>query len=155
MSIRTVFCCAAIAALTASAWTAAPETFGTGVTASEVTPLARLIERPAQFEGKTVRVEGVVTGVCTAMGCWMALAPEGAAAARSPSATMMLKVDDGVIVFPVSAKGRRAAAQGVVQRVGGGDHHDREAAREHAKQEGRPAESAANWQIKATGAVVY
>ena len=45
----------------------------------------------------------------------MALAPQGAADSR----TLLLKVDDGVIVFPVTAKGRRAVAQGVVQKVGG------------------------------------
>lgn len=155
--MRTVFGCAAIAAaLAASTNSAAPDTYGAGVSLSEVTPLAHLIERPSQFEGKTVRVDGVVTAVCTAMGCWMALTPEQGVQAPAPkSGTMMIKVDDGVIVFPVSAKGRRASAQGVVQRVGGGDHHDGEAAREHAKQEGRPAESAANWQIKATGAVIH
>jgi len=144
------------AALAAAAAAAAPDTYGAGVSLTEVTPLARLIERPAQFEGKTVRVDGVVTAVCTAMGCWMALTPEPAAQAPAPpSGTMIIKVDDGVIVFPVSAKGRRASAQGVVQRVGGGDHHDREAAREHARQEGRPVQSAVSWQIKATGAVIY
>jgi hypothetical protein len=81
----------------------------------------------------------------------MALAPEGAA----QSSTAMIKVDDGVIVFPVSAKGRRAAAQGVVQRVGG-DPEGQSAAKEHAAHAGGAKTSAAvAWQIKATGAVVY
>ena len=130
---------------------AEPQTFGTGVSLSDTTPLARVLDRPADFEGRTVRVEGVVTSVCSMMGCWMALAT-----ADSPGgSTMLVKVDDGVIVFPVSAKGHRASAQGVVERVGG-DAEGREAAAEHAKAEGKSkADAAAHWQIKATGAVVY
>ena len=79
--------------------------------------------QPGQLPGKTVRVEGVVTAVCEHMGCWMTLAPAGAAGEKP--ATLRLKVDDGVIVFPVSARGRTAVAQGVIERVGGDDHHAR------------------------------
>ena len=131
--------------------TAAPEKFGTGVSLETATPIARLVERPTAFEGKTVRVEGVVTAVCTQMGCWMALAAAGNASGQ----TVMLKVDDGVIVFPVTAKGKRAVAEGVVERVGN-DPENHEAAAEHAKATGKPhADPFANWQIKATGALVY
>ena len=90
-----------------------PQTFGSGVSLKDTTPLATVIDRPADFEGKTVRVEGVVTAVCMHMGCWMALTPGTASGGR----TMLVKVDDGVIVFPPSSKGRRAVAQGVVERV--------------------------------------
>ena len=136
----------AIAAAPAAA--AAPQNFGSGVSLKENTPMERIIARPSEFEGQTVRVEGTIAAVCTEMGCWMALAPDAA----KDGSTMMIKVDDGVIVFPVSAKGKRAAAQGVVQRVGG-DHESHSAAAEHAKAQGKEAPVA--WQIKATGAVVY
>jgi Domain of unknown function (DUF4920) len=121
---------------------AGPDTYGAGVSLAETTPIARVIDRPADFEGKTVRVDGTVTAVCTMMGCWMALAPPD----QAKGSTLMIKVDDGVIVFPVSAKGRRATAQGVIERVGG-DHESREAAAEHGE--------GARWQLKATGAVVH
>ena len=127
---------------------AAPENFGTGVSLKDTTPIDRIIARPSDFEGKTVRVEGTISAVCTEMGCWMALAPDQA----KDGSTLMIKVDDGVIVFPVSAKGKRAAAQGVVQRVGG-DHESHSAAAEHAKAQGKEAPVA--YQIKATGAIVY
>ena len=136
----------AIAAGPAAA--AAPENFGAGVSIKDTTPIERIIAKPSDFEGKTVRVEGTISAVCSEMGCWMALAPDAA----KNGATMLIKVDDGVIVFPVSAKGKRAAAQGVVQRVGG-DHESHSAAAEHAKAQGK--EAAAGWQIKATGAAVY
>ncbi|HEY8550955.1 MAG TPA: DUF4920 domain-containing protein [Vicinamibacterales bacterium] len=138
----------AAVALLASPALAASDTYGAGVKHSEVTPIRDVIERPGDFEGKTVRIEGVVTAVCAHMGCWMALAPADA----PDGPTVRLKVDDGVIVFPVSAKGRRAEAEGVVQRVGGDDAEGSEAAAEHAKGTGR---AATMWQIKATGAVVH
>jgi hypothetical protein len=129
-----------------------PDTFGAGVTLKESTPIALLVEKPADFEGKTVRVEGVVTAVCAHMGCWMALAPADA----PDGPTVRFKVDDGVIVFPVSAKGRRAAAQGVVERIGATDAESNEAASEHARAEGNtPRPPATAWHVRATGAVVY
>ena len=128
------------------------ETFGAAPTVSEATPIPQLLAKPADFQGKTVRVEGVVTGVCTTMGCWMALAP--ADAPKGPA--ILIKVDDGVIVFPTSARGKRATAQGVVERVGPADAEGQEAAREHAAQQGHAkTESAPTWRIKATGAIVY
>ena len=123
------------------------ETYGAGVSLKETTPLAQLIDTPATFEGKTVRVEGVVTAVCMHMGCWMALTPDASAA---DAKTMLIKVDDGVIVFPPSAKGKRAVAQGVIERIGG-TREGQEAASEHAKSTGA---SKVAWQLKATGAIV-
>ena len=145
---RFIIALAIVPAAVASIAAAAPESFGSGVSLKESTPIERLIARPSEFEGKTVRVEGTISAVCTEMGCWMALAPDAA----KDGSTLMIKVDDGVITFPVSAKGKRAAAQGVVQRVGG-DHDSHSAAAEHAKAQGKDAPVA--WQIKATGAVVY
>jgi hypothetical protein len=128
------------------------ETFGTAPSLPDATPIAQLLAKPADYQGKTVRVEGIVTGVCTMMGCWMALAP--ADAPKGPA--ILIKVDDGVIVFPTSARGKRATAQGVVERVGTTDAEGQEAAREHAEHEGRgKTDKATNWQIKATGAIVY
>jgi hypothetical protein len=143
-----------------------PTIFGAGVSLTEVTPIARVLQDPASFEGQTVRVEGTVAAVCRHMGCWMSLAPTEAATGSPriapestvsvPAArTLRLKVDDGVIVFPVSAKGRRAAAQGVIQRVTSGDAEGNEAAGEHARAEGAAPRTASTWHLKVTGAVVY
>jgi hypothetical protein len=151
----TMFARMALTAGIACVWltvvqTQQPQTFGAGVSLHETTPLARLLERPGEFEGKTVRVEGIVKAVCTHMGCWMAFAPDAAPHGR----TMLVKVDDGVIVFPVSAKGHRAVAQGVVQRIGANDAEGQEAASEQARHAG-PTDARTSWQIKATGALVY
>jgi hypothetical protein len=134
------------------------ETFGTAPTVKDATPIAQLLTRPADFQGKTVRVEGIVTDVCTMMGCWMGIAPTDAP--KGPA--VLIKVDDGVIVFPTSARGKRATAQGVMERVGAADKEGQEAAREHAEhaehaEHGASAktEATTSWQIKATGAIVY
>ena len=124
-----------------------PETFGTGVSLTETTPLAQVIDSPATFEGRTIRIEGTVSAVCMHMGCWMALTQDKAADSR----TLLIKVDDGVIVFPPSAKGRRAVVQGVVERTGS-TREGQEAATEQARATGS---SAPTWQLKATGASVY
>ncbi len=130
----------------------AANTYGTGVSVKEATPIAQLLERPAGFEGKTVRIEGIIKAVCTHMGCWMAIAAND----KPNGPTLLLKVDDGVIVFPVSAKGKRVAAQGVIERLGTNDHEGHEAAEAHAQAEGRtqPA-TPAQWRLKATGAIIY
>ena len=111
---RTFFAATTLLIVSMSVATRGAETFGTAPTVADATPIAQLLAKPADFQGKTVRVEGIVTGVCTMMGCWMALAP--ADAPKGPA--ILIKVDDGVIVFPASARGKRATAQGVVERVG-------------------------------------
>jgi hypothetical protein len=58
-----------------------------------------------------------------------------------------------VIVFPTSAKGRRAAAQGVIERVGA-SREGQEAASEHACSTSAGKNAPAAWQLKATGAVL-
>jgi hypothetical protein len=120
---------------------------GTGVSLKDVTAIKALVEQPAAYVGKTLRVDGVATAVCAHMGCWMAVAATG----DEGGATVRLKVDDGVIVFPVTAKGRKVSAEGVFEVVGAaGDAKD--AGEEHAKQD---AAASRQYQLKATGAVIY
>jgi uncharacterized protein DUF4920 len=121
-------------------------TLGKGVTLAAATPIASVAERPAEFVGRTLRVDGVATAVCTHMGCWMAVAPEG-----DPSGTTIrLKVDDGVIVFPVTAKGKRVSAEGVFEAVGTSAEAS-EAAGEHARVDPTAPQQ---YQLKATGAII-
>lgn len=144
--IRIVVLCGLIASVPV----VAAEKYGAGVSLEKATSITQLLAKPAEFAGKTVRVEGVVTEVCTMMGCWMALAPEG----RAGESSVLIQVEhDGVIVFPVTAKGHKASAQGVVEKIEGGE--GREAAQELASAQGTSAAQAPQWRIAATGAVVY
>ena len=61
-----------------------------------------------------------------------------------------LKVDDGVIVFPVTAKGKRVSAEGVFEAVGTSTEAS-EAAGEHARVDPTAAQQ---YQLKATGAII-
>jgi hypothetical protein len=124
--------------------------YGAGVSLEKATPIAEVAGKPDQFVGKTVRIDGVVTAVCENMGCWMQLKDEKSGQA------LRVKVDDGVIVFPVSAKGKKASAQGVVEKVdvaAEAAHHAEMAKKEPAK-EAHPAPTA-SYQLKATGALVF
>ncbi|CAN5350550.1 hypothetical protein BH23ACI1_BH23ACI1_24790 [soil metagenome] len=114
---------------------------GAGVSIKEATPIATVLGSPNEFVGKTIRVDGVATAVCEDMGCWMSIAPEG----NAEGATVRIKVEDGVIVFPVSAKGKKVSAEGVWEVVGASGHG---AAAEHAPN------AAKKYQLKATGAVI-
>ena len=128
---------------------------GTGVTLKDSTAIKSIVEQPATYVGKTIRVDGVATAVCAHMGCWMAVATEGPVGnegpgGNGPAPTIRLKVDDGVIVFPVSAKGRKVSAEGVFEALGGaGDSRD--AAQEHATHDPKASQS---YQLKATGAII-
>jgi hypothetical protein len=133
--------------LCAAVVVSAEEKLGTGVSLKEVTPIVALVERPADFVGKTIRIDGVATAICEHMGCWMAVAPEGDA----KGTTVRLKVEDGVIVFPVSAKGKKVSAEGVFEEVKASDAEGKEAAGEHAKHD---AKASKTYQLKATGAII-
>jgi hypothetical protein len=120
---------------------------GAGVTLADATPIASIVKTPQDYVGKVVRVDGVATAVCEAMGCWMAVADSDKAGAP----TVRLKVDDdGAIKFPMSAKGRLVSAQGTFTAIGD-DAHGKEAASEHAE---RDAQASKTYQIAATGAVI-
>jgi hypothetical protein len=121
---------------------------GAGVTIQEPTPIPLIVKAPKDYVGKTVRIDGVATAVCEEMGCWMAVADS----AKKKAPVIRLQVEhDGAIVFPMSAKGKHVSAEGVFESIGGDDDHGKEAAREHAKTD---AKASAQYQIKATGAVI-
>lgn len=82
--------------------------FGAGVKLAETTPIDTILGDPKAFNGKTVRVEGMITDVCPKRGCWFELAGGG------PGKKLRFKVTDGEMVFPADAKGKTAVAEGVV-----------------------------------------
>lgn len=83
-------------------------TYGAGVTLDAVVSIDDLLADPRKYEGQVVRVEGMVTDVCPKRGCWMDLA------GSAPGKKLKFKVQDGVMVFPMEAKGQQASAEGRV-----------------------------------------
>jgi hypothetical protein len=141
----------ALAALPVVAVARGDEQFGAAVTLKTAVPIADLYAAPETFVGKTIRLDGVVSAVCEMMGCWMALA-----SADNKDQVVRFKVDHGAkIVFPLSARGKRASAEGIFERIAAGDHESHEAAGEHQTSDAKAAAFGKTYQVKATGAVVY
>jgi hypothetical protein len=86
------------------------DSYGGGVTLAETTAIADLLEKPADFLGKTVAVKGQVKDVCEMMGCWLEVVSEDG------SRSLTVKVKDGEIVFPKTARGKEAIAQGTFEK---------------------------------------
>lgn len=64
---------------------AGPKVFGAALRAETPTPLAEVLARPQDFEGKLLVVEGEVRRACSKKGCWMELSTakdEGAPSCR-------------------------------------------------------------------------
>ncbi len=85
-----------------------PKSYGGGVTGGARTPISDILANPETFEGKVVRIEGRVADVCRKAGCWMDIQDEA-------GRRIQIKVDDGVIIFPVGAIGNRAVAEGRIE----------------------------------------
>ena len=128
---------------------AAETKYGAGVSIATATPIKELYASPEKFVGKTVRVDGIVTAVCTEMGCWLALG-----AADNPDQAVRFQADhDGKIVFPITLKGKQASAEGVFIKIADGDKEATEAAGEHAASQPKAADFGRRYQFQVTGAV--
>ena len=128
----------------------AQTTYGDGVTVKEPTAFTLLLERPNTLEGQTVRIDGVISSVCTKSGCaWMGMTGAGGSDYGVPR---LVRVDPAKIVFPQSAVGHRVSVQGTVQSVG--RNPDPEAKRVAAEFAEDAGGSPPLWELYATGAVV-
>lgn len=70
-----------------------------------------LLKDPAKHVGQTVQVKGKVTAVCQMAGCWMALVDPAS------KKQIRVKVNDGDIVFPQTAVGKMAVAEGKFEKI--------------------------------------
>lgn len=87
------------------------EKFGKDISLTEKTSISQILEKPDEFVGKTVLVEGEVLDVCAMAGCWMELKSD------VENQKIKIKVKDGDIVFPVEAKGKSAVVEGTVYKI--------------------------------------
>lgn len=85
--------------------------YGAGVQDATPVTISALLADIDAWVGKKVRVEGMVTDVCQMRGCWFEMAGD------APGTSIRFKVRDGVMVFPMSAKGQHAVAEGVVRKI--------------------------------------
>jgi hypothetical protein len=87
---------------------AGPSKYGKELTIKDNTKISDILAQPDKFNGKRVRVQGPVISVCEMKGCWIAIGGD------KDFQSIRFKVDDGVIVFPLTAKGLNATAEGIV-----------------------------------------
>jgi hypothetical protein len=132
------------------------DAYGKPLTGTETISISALLDDPDPHLGEVVRVEGLVTGVCEKRGCWMSLAADD-----DEFKEIRIKVDDGVIVFPMEAKGRRAVAEGVLSKIEMSMEETLAYSEHHAKEHGEEfdpsevTEPLVFYQIKGTGAVIH
>ena len=103
---------------------AAVKKYGKPLTLKETTKISDIFAKPEAFNGKTVKVQGPIVDVCSEKGCWIAVGSD------KEFQSIRFKVDDGVIVFPMDAKGLTATVEGVISvntlsvkdQIEGGEH---------------------------------
>ncbi|MDQ8155016.1 MAG: DUF4920 domain-containing protein [Gemmatimonadota bacterium] len=108
-TIRTAIAALALVALSATTAAAQAKDYGKGLTLKVKTPISAILKDPHAFHGKKVQVEGTIVEVCEERGCWIKIASD------KQFESIRFKVEDGVITFPLDAKGKLALAEGVVE----------------------------------------
>lgn len=98
-------------ALALTAFTATATSFGAVVDKTKLVEVADILAKPQSYLQQQVTVKGTVEAVCQKKGCWMQFAAD----ANQP--TFRIKVKDGDMVFPVSAKGKTAYASGKLDPI--------------------------------------
>lgn len=133
--------------------------YGNELTLTEKTEVSAILSNPENFDGKKVLIEGTIVNVCESRGCWIDIA------SNEGYETIKVKVDDGVIVFPMEAKGKTAVVEGEVYAMTKQQEHSCAAGKEGEHKEGEKKEDeksccsetekqAKVYQIKGLGAVI-
>ena len=130
-------------------------TYGEALTLTEVTPVSAILDAPAEYLGERVLVRGMIVAVCESRGCWMDIAGD------REFEKIQIKVDDGVIVFPIGARGKEALVEGTVEELQLTHEEALEAARHQAEEHGTEFDPASVpegpqtiYRIRGLGAVI-
>lgn len=123
--------------------------FGGVVDKTLVTDIRKVAAAPEQFLGKTITLQSQIVSVCQKKGCWMQLAV-------TSDSTLKIKVRDGDMVFPVSARGKQALAMGQLVKIEQDLASSREQLAAEAKAQGKKFDPATvtkpliSWQLVPT-----
>ncbi len=152
-TLRTTLAAALLAALV-SVPAAAATKYGKGVSEAAPVKLSELMAKPDAYVGKVVKVEGLITEVCPKRGCWINVAGD------KEFQTIKIKVEDGVIVFPMTDKGKKVVAEGTFRKMELTKEQAIAKARHECEEKGTKFDPATVtgpatvYQIQGTGAVV-
>lgn len=84
----------------------AEKLFGQRPALPGVVRMNELLEHPDKYLNKVIKVEGIATDVCPKRGCWMKVS------GKDRKGSLMVKVNDGEMVFPMNARGKNIVLQG-------------------------------------------
>jgi uncharacterized protein DUF4920 len=90
---------------------AADQKFGKDFAVKESVKISKVLEKPEENLNKPIKVEGTIVGVCAHKGCWMELASD------KEFQKLRVKVKDGDMVFPMTAKGKTAVVEGILYKI--------------------------------------
>ena len=130
------------------------DTYGEPLSDNDPVKLSALLASPDDYVGQTIKVKGKVTDVCEMMGCWMIIAGD------DESESIRFKVEDGVIVIPTEAKGKKAVAEGTFAKIEMTKEEAIEKAKHHAEEKGMEFDPSkvkgptVTYQLNGTGAVI-
>ncbi|TAK54294.1 MAG: DUF4920 domain-containing protein, partial [Bacteroidetes bacterium] len=82
--------------------------YGKPLTLKKATPVSAIMEAPSKYNGQKLLVEGTIVDVCEKRGCWIDIAGD------KEFESLRFKVEDGVMTFPVAAKGKKARVEGIL-----------------------------------------
>ncbi len=79
---------------------------------AQATPVSKVFENPAAYDGKYVRLAGTVTDVCPHKGCWFQMTD----AVNRSSETLFVKFQDPATgkLIPTAAVGKPVVAEGIL-----------------------------------------
>jgi hypothetical protein len=109
-----MICTARTLALVFPALLAAPlaaQQYGKVLTLKKQTKISDIIAKPDAYDGKLVQVRGTIVDVCSHMGCWIQISGD------KRFQSILFKVEDGVISFPMEVKGKEVVAEGIIAKL--------------------------------------
>ncbi len=128
--------------------------YGAELTQTETTPISAILADPEKYQGQRVLVSGTIVDICPMRGCWIDLAGD------QEYQTIRVKVKDGEIVFPLSARGKEAQVEGVVERIELSVAQARKMKLHEAEEKGETIDTTqinepmTIWRIKGIGAII-
>ena len=118
------------------AMSAQAKNFGENLILEKTVSISEILKNGDSYVGKRVRVEGLIVDVCAKRGCWMYIA------GQNPFEKLRFKVIDGEIVIPMEARGKRAVAEGELQKFDLSREQVIEQRKHHAEETGQPFDPA-------------
>tara|TARA_Y100001968_G_scaffold312160_1_gene335030 strand:+ start:1390 stop:1833 length:444 start_codon:yes stop_codon:yes gene_type:complete len=85
--------------------------YGNYISLVNFTKIDSILSTPEEFIDKEVLVSGVIIDVCPMRGCWIDIVEVNS------DKIIKVKVKDGNIVFPISAKNYNVNVQGIVTKI--------------------------------------